>query len=160
MELKEAGICGLFVVGGAVGFGAFGLNDVLSSDLRHINDVSYEERAEYMATVVAEFDEAFDTYNVESEEYYHTGVSTFSHRPASSMFVEHVRLTELASTQQVKEIRVYFDEDLFCQQAEMTMFTEKGWHYEFNLENHNGGVIERVTCRASTTPQLRPASVA
>jgi len=87
MDIKEWGAGGVIVVGGAVyGFTQMGLNDVLSDDLRHITEVSQQERPAYMDSVVAEFAEAFQVYQVETETYAYAGISNFSAAPASGTF--------------------------------------------------------------------------
>ena len=147
MELKEVGLAGVFVVGGAVAFGSVGLNDVLSEDLRHVAEVPSAERAAYMEDVVAEFAEAFDSFGVETDTYVVGGWSEFSAEPASATFVEVVRAEHEVPPEAWRELRAYWAETAFCEDAEATMFTDQGWSYSFSFRNANGRVMVSSECR-------------
>ena len=87
MDIKEIGACGVFVVGGAVyGISQFGLNDVLSEDLKHITEVTREDRPDYMDSIVVEFKNNLSSYGVETESYTFVGPSNFSTLPANGVF--------------------------------------------------------------------------
>jgi len=158
MDIKELGACGVFVVGGTVyGISQLGLNDVLSEDLRHISEVTFQERPAYMDTVVAEFTDAFATYGVETETYTYVGNSNFSTLPAMGTFVEVVRQDSPVPKRAVKGIKKQMELANFCDQGEMTMFTEKGWTYRFSMEDSNGLKVFAVVCKP-VVPKLRGVS--
>ena len=86
MEIKEAGVCGVIVVGGAIfGIAQGGLGDALSDDIKPYHEVSADERADYMQTIVGQFTESFDTYFIQNENYTYAGNSVFSTKPSQSM---------------------------------------------------------------------------
>lgn len=147
MDIKEIGACGVFVVGGAVyGVSQFGLNDVLSEDLVHISEISRQERPAYMDKVVAEFDDAFEMYGVQTETYTFVGASHFSTAPSSGTFTEIVRQDTAVPRKEIKALRDVMAENDFCAQNEMTMFTENGWTYSFSMKDSKGQKIFAVNC--------------
>ena len=158
MNLKELGIGGVIVVGGAAyGISQYGLNDVLSEELRYYSNVSIDERPGYMESVVAEFTEVFSTYGVETPSYTYVGVSNFTTSPSNGTFVEVVVQEEKVPEGEIKGIRAQMEVSDFCQQAEMTMFTEKGWSYRFTLQDGSGRNIFKATCKPAQ-PDLRGLS--
>ena len=147
MDIKEIGACGVFVVGGTIyGVSQFGLNDVLSEDLVHISEISRQERPAYMDKVVAEFDDAFETYGVQTETYTFVGTSHFSTAPASGTFTEVVRQDTAVPRKEIKALRAVMEESDFCAQDEMTMFTENGWTYSFSLKDSKGQKLFKINC--------------
>jgi len=158
MDIKEWGLGGVVLVGGAMyGISQFGLNDVLSEDLSYISDVTRQERPAYMASIVSEFSEAFETYSVESETYIFVGQSKFSTSPSNGTFVEVVTQEKPVPSEEVKGLKSAMHTADFCAQEEMTMFTEKGWSYRFKMKDSKGRQIFAITCRASE-PKLRGMS--
>ena len=159
MEIKEWGVGALFVGGAAYGIAQYGLNDVLSEDLKHITEVTLEQRPAYMDQVVAEFTEAFATYGVQTETYMYEGFSNFTTSPRDGAFVEVVRQDSPVPQKEISGIRAVLEEADFCQQDEMTMFTENGWTYRFFMEDSQGRRVYSVVCLpAATTPKLRGMS--
>ena len=158
MNLKELGIGGVIVVGGAAyGISQYGLNDVLSEEIRPYSTVSEQERPAYMASVVSEFTEAFSTYAVETPTYVYVGYSKFTTSPSNGTFVEVVSQEDRVPENEIKGIRAEMDASSFCQQAEMTMFTDNGWRYRFTLQDSSGRNIYKVTCKPAQ-PDLRGLS--
>lgn len=148
MDMKEIGACGILVVGGAAyGISQFGLNDVLSEDLRHFGEVSAQERPAYMEQVVDEFKENFDMYTTESETYVYVGSSNFMTAPASGKFVEIVTQDEPVPAEEIKGIKASMVEMNFCAQDEMTMFTDQGWIYSFTMQDSRGTSIFSIKCK-------------
>jgi len=148
MDLKEFGSAGVLVIGGAVyGISQYGLNDVLSEELRHISEVSAQERPAYMNTVIAEFDEAFDAYGVEtSTGYTFAGLSEFSTLSGSGTFVETVTQDSPVPPEEMKAVKKTMEDAGFCEQDEMTMFTDNGWKYRFSMKDSNGRKVYAVVC--------------
>ena len=156
MEIQEWLVCGGFVVGGVVyGASQVSLGDVLSEDLRHITEVSQEEMPAYMDSVVKEFSENFQEYAIPvSEDTAYVGKSAFSASPKYGAFKEVVTQTEKVPSKHVKVMASLLKQSNFCDQEEMTMFTDKGWNYEFSIKNINGSHIFSINCTPST-PKLR-----
>ena len=156
MEIQEWLVGGAFVVGGVVyGASQVSLGDVLSDDLRHISEVSLEERPAYMDSVVKEFQANFSEYAIPvSEDTAYIGLSTFSASAKYGEFKEVVNQQEKVPSKHVKLIATTLDQASFCEQAEMTMFTDQGWSYEFSIRNSNGSHIHSITCTPSA-PKLR-----
>lgn len=159
MEIKEKIIGALFVGGAAYGVSQYGLNDVLSEDMRHITSISAEERPAYMEQVVTEFTQAFSTYSIESETYLYEGFSKFTTSPADGTFVEIVTQDSPVPQKEISGLRTEMDNMNFCAQAEMTMFTENGWTYRFSMQDKNGQRVFSIVCQAEQpTPALRGVS--
>ena len=147
MDIKEWGATGVLVVGGAVyGISQYGLNDVMSEDLRHISEVSAQERPAYMDGVVAEFREAFDSYAVETETYIFVGMSEFSTAPVDGGFIEVVTQEEPVPYEEIKGIAAQMEVNGFCAQDEMTMFTSKGWTYRFSMKDSKNRQVYAIVC--------------
>lgn len=148
MDVKEMGACGVIVVGGAVfGISQMGLNDVLSEDLKHISEVTRQERPAYMDTIVAEFTEAFDIYQVQTDNYSFVGYSKFSTAPSSGTFIEVVRQDSPVPKSADKGIKAFMAEQNFCRQDEMTMFADNGWTYKFSMRDSKGRKIFTIDCK-------------
>lgn len=147
MDIKEAGVCGVIVVGGAVfGIAQGGLGDALSDDIKPYYEVSQEDRAEYMDSIVSQFTETFDTYFVQTESYTYAGQSTFSTQPSHGLFNEVVRQEEKIPSNEIAEIKARMDPEGFCGQDEMLLFTEKGWQYRFTLKHGNNQTVAMIVC--------------
>lgn len=158
MDIKEIGAGAVVVIGGvAYTFSQGGLADALSEDVRHISEVSYEERPAYMGGIVDSFTESFPNYIIQSESYDFVGNSKFSASPQQGLFVEVVTSQEAADNTQLRATKAQITETNFCDQEEMTMLTDKGWSYKFSLENADGRGFYSVTC-AGDAPQLRLSS--
>ena len=154
MEIKEIGGIGVLIVGGAVyGISQYGLNDVLTEDLRHVSTVTMAERPAYMSEVTGQFAEAFETYAVESETYIYVGYSEFKTAPGSGTFVEVVRSEEALPLEEIPGITQAMEESDFCAQEEMTMFTDQGWAYRFTMVDATGRQIFDAHCRPLQPPQ-------
>ena len=150
MDLKEMGVCGVVVIGGAVyGISQVGLGDALSEDLRAYHEVPAEERAIYMQSVVAEFSDAFDTYMIETETYNYVGQSTFSSQPLRGLFDEVVSQKETIPKKDLPAIKERLTQHSFCSQDEMMMFTNKGWNYRFKLKDGSGRTVTTIICQPS-----------
>jgi len=150
MDIKEIGICGVVVVGGAIyGISQVGLGEALSEELRAYHEVPAAERAEYMQTVVNEFSGHFDTYFIQTPTYVYMGHSTFSSQPLRGLFDEVVSQEETVPRGELPAIKAQLSQGVFCAQDEMTMFTDKGWQYRFKLKDGNGRLIATVICNPS-----------
>ena len=157
MEIKEIGGVAVVVVGGAVfGISQMGLNDVLSEDLRPLAEVSMQERPAYMSGIVNEFSEVFDTYFIETESYTYVGQSKFTTAPSSGTFMEVVRQNEAVPKKEMKKLTNFMKESNFCEQDEMTMFTDKGWTYRFRMVDGKGNQVYAVICRPAKMHQAAP----
>jgi len=151
MDIKEVGTCAVVVIGGVIyGVSSGGLKDALSTDIRYVTDVSNEERPEYMNGIVAEFSEAFEVYFVQTGTYDYVGNSKFSAFPASATFAEVVTAQEAVPRDEISKIKAAAEPG-FCEQEEMTMFTEKGWRYNFTLRDENNRKILTVVCRPDSS---------
>jgi len=147
VELKEIGACACVVIGGvAYSVSSGGLKDALSSDIRNVNEFSYEERSEYMNEVISEFSALFESYIVQTETFDYVGVSHFSASPSNATFVEVVTSQESVPRDEVPKIQVQAGTG-FCEQDEMTMFTENGWNYQFTLTDGDGRDVFAVVCQ-------------
>jgi len=150
MDIKEAGICGVIVVGGTVfGIAQGGLGDALTDDVKAYHEVSEENRSEYMQSIADQFTESFDNYFIQTENYTYTGLSKFSTRPEYGLFDEVVSQDEKVPAHALAEIRKQVAPEEFCAQDEMVLFTEKGWQYRFKLKHNNGQTIATVICHPS-----------
>lgn len=155
MDIKEYALGGVVVIGGvAYGVSQGGLGDALSEDVKYISAVSQQERPAYMEGIVEDFTDNFSTYLVQTENYYYVGQSKFSFKAEEGLFVEVVKSEDLAKDKDIKAVQAEMKNSEFCAQAEMTMFTYKGWEYRFILEDQKGYRIYQVTCR-SNIPKLR-----
>ena len=150
MDLKEMGVCGVVVIGGAVyGISQVGLGDALSEDLRAYHEVPAEERAAYMQSVVAEFSDTFETYSVQTQTYEYTGYSTFSAQPIRGLFDEVVSREGSIPKKELPAIKEQLTQHSFCSQDEMMMFTNKGWNYRFKLKDGSGRTVTTIICQPS-----------
>ncbi len=155
MDIKEYAIGGAVVIGGVVyGVSQGGLGDALTEDVKHISTISEQERSAYMGGIVQSFTENFSTYIVQTETYDYVGLSTFSAKAADGMFVEVVKSQESTSAAEIEAVKAEMKATDFCEQAEMTLFTDKGWQYRFMLQDHKGHRIYQITCQ-SGVPKLR-----
>ncbi|MEM9937820.1 MAG: hypothetical protein AAFZ91_05815 [Pseudomonadota bacterium] len=146
MDIKEIGGCAVLVIGGVTyGIASGGLKDALDSDIRLVTEVAYEDRAEYMDDVVDQFTAAFETYIVQTETYDYVGYSEFSATPWNATFVETVTSEERIPNQEMSAI-LRQTKVGFCAQEEMTMFTDKGWSYDFSMFDGAGRAIGRISC--------------
>ena len=147
LGIKEAGAAVVVIAGVAYGVSSGGLKDALSSDIKHVSEVTYEERADYMDGLVGEFSAAFDTYIVQTETYDYVGQSKFSASPTKATFVEVVAPEDAVPTGEFAGIKARMGEASFCATEEMTMFTENGWNYKFTLQDGRGRGLYTVTCQ-------------
>ena len=149
MDIKEIGATGVVVIGGAVyGLTQLGLNDVLSEDMKHISEVSLADRPEYMESITTEFAENFGAYSVDTGTYVYAGLSEFSSKPNKGQFVELVVQDTPVPKKEMKKMKQKLEHNAFCAQAEMTMFTDKGWNYKFTLKDSTGLKIADIHCKA------------
>lgn len=160
MEMKEMGIGSVVVVGGMVfGFSQYGLNSVLSEDLKHITEVSQAEMPAYMETVTGEFQSNFSTYEIPLETYSYEGLSKFTYSVDDGTFIENVTSEEAVPKEGLKDLKKFLGDanfkEAFCLQDEMAMFTSKGWNYRFMVEDSNGRNISTIRCFATSAPALR-----
>lgn len=147
MDLKDYGIGAVVVIGGVVyGISSGGLQDALTSEMRNVTEVTYEDRAEYMDEIVVEFADMFETYIVQTETYDYVGYSAFSTAPSQAMFVEVVTSDEPVPNAEFRDVRANV-EYMFCEQDEMRMFTDKGWSYSFTMKDGDGRDIFDTVCR-------------
>jgi|GEM_PF-2079907 len=148
MDIKEIGAGAAVIIGGVVyGVSSGGLGEALSSEVRHVREVPYEERAAYMDEITTEFAENFEYYIVQTETFDYVGHSKFTSNPAKAMFAETVRSEERVPRDEIKKIKAQFEVG-FCEQDEMTMFTKKGWSYDFKVMDGEGRRIFTVLCQA------------
>jgi len=146
MDIKEIGACGAVACGVFV-FGGYGLNDVLSNELKDVADVSFADRSAYMESVVAEFADAFDTYYLDTGTFVYEGRSAFSAKAHRAAFVEVVSHDSPVPEAEKAKLQSMWLDDRFCSQAEMTMFTDQGWTYTFTLNGMGDDAILDVTCK-------------
>ncbi len=152
MDIKEIGACAVVVIGGvSYAISSGGLKDALTDDVRPVTSVAYEDRADYMSDIVAKFTQSFDAYIVQIETYDYVGHSKFSASPSSAMFVEVVASDEPVPSEAIGGLNKRLETE-FCAQEEMTMFTEKGWHYSFTLQDSTGRRIFTTVCRGVSNP--------
>lgn len=154
MDIKELGVGGVFVIGGmAYGFSEYGLNSVLSEEIKSITEVSQAERPAYMETVTTEFQNNFLTYQIETENYLYVGNSEFSSSPRLGKFIENVTSESPVPKNELVNIRKLLNNPIyiehFCGQEEMSMFTEKGWSYKFTVKDSNGREITKIDCSST-----------
>jgi len=155
MDIKEIGAGAAVIIGGVVyGVSSGGLGDALSNEVRYVREVPYEERAAYMDEITADFAENFEYYIVQTETFDYVGHSKFTSHPAKAMFAEIVRSEERIPRDEIKKIKARFEVG-FCEQDEMTMFTEKGWSYDFKVMDGEGRRIFTVLCQADLS-KLNP----
>ena len=158
MDIKEIGAGAVVVIGGvAYTMSQGGLADALTEDVKHISDISYEDRSAYMTTIVDDFSENFSNYIIQSETFDFVGYSSFSASPQQGSFIEVVKSKETADNTQLRATKAKIEETDFCEQEEMTMLTDKGWSYHFSLENADGRNFYSVTCTGGV-PNLRLSS--
>lgn len=155
MDIKEYAISGVVVIGGiAYGVSQGGLGDALTEDVKDISMVSQEERAAYMGGIVETFSENFAIYIVETDTYNYVGDSKFSFKADEGMFVEVVKSQEDTTDANIKSVKDKMKTNDFCEQDEMTLFTDKGWQYRFMLQDYKGNRFYQITCQ-SDIPKLR-----
>ena len=154
LDIKEIGTGAVLVIGGIAYVSAGGLQDALSSDVKYITEVAYEDRAEYMGGIVLEFSEAFDVYIVQTETYDYVGHSKFTTAPSKGTFVEVVSSEEEIPTKEFPAIKAFLTTQMdFCAQEEMTIFTKKGWSYRFTAQDGRGRKIFTTVCRPTASQQ-------
>lgn len=159
MDIKEIGVGGVFLIGGvAYGFSQYGLNSVLTEDLKYMSEVSQAERPAYMETIITEFQNNFETYAIEMEAYLYVGSSKFTASPQQGAFIENVTSQSPVPKNEMANLRKLLKEpiykDHFCGQEEMTMFTDKGWNYRFIVKDSNGREISRIHCNSNTNAKV------
>lgn len=156
MEIQEWLVGGAFVVGGVVyGASEIDLGDVLSEDLRHIAEVSVEERPAYMNSVVEQFSDNFEGYAIAiSETTAYISDANFRAKPRYGAFTNTLNLTEQAPKQHVQLIQRLAAELDYCGLSEMTYFTDKGWTFEMYIKNKNGSQITAINCTPAR-PEVR-----
>ena len=159
MDIREIGIGSVVVVGGmAFGFSQYGLDSVLSEDLKHITEVSQAERPAYMETVTTEFQNKFEDYHIQLEAYSYEGLSTFTSSPDHGTFVETISSVAPVPKEEIKNLQKLLNEpvfrEAFCQQSEMVMFTDKGWNYKFMVQDSNGRPISNIRCNVFVTTNI------
>lgn len=155
MDIKEYA-CGSIVVIGGIAYGVSqgGLGDALTEDVKNISAVSYEDRPAYMEGIVEDFSENFLIYMVQTESYDYVGNSSFSYIAEDGTFTEVVTSQEALSQDNVNVVKAELKASDFCEQQEMTMFTDKGWQYRFIMNDEKGNRFYQVTCQ-SDIPKLR-----
>ena len=147
MDIKEIGTCAVIVIGGvAYTVSSGGLKDALSDDIRHVSEITYAERADYMNEIVDQFTNTFDVYIVQTENYDYVGHSEFSAAPKKATFLEVVTAEDSVPKSELANIRAKAQTD-FCAQEEMLMFTSKGWKYKFTLKDDQGRNILTNVCK-------------
>ena len=156
MEIQEWLVGGAFVVGGVVyGASQVELRDVLSEELRHIEEVSQEEKPAYMDSVVQDFSDNFDGYAIPiSEDTAYISDANFEAKPSYGAFTNTLNLTEQAPKNDVKIIQNLIKQLNYCSLSEMTYFTDKGWTFQMQINNKNGSHISSINC-VPPTPKLR-----
>ena len=158
MDIKEIGAGAVVLIGGvAYTVSEGGLADALNEDVKHITEVSLAERPAYMNGIVNEFSENFSNYIVQTEGYDFVGQSTFSSSPNRGQFVEVVEAQETTDKANLQAVTQRMKDTDFCAQAEMTIFTEKGWSYEFTMKDAQGRKFYAITC-SPNAPTLKGAA--
>jgi len=155
MDIRELGAGAVVVIGGvAYTVSQGGLADALSEDVKHISEITYEERPAYMSGIIEDFSESFSNYIIQTETFDFVGYSKFSASPEQGSFVEVVQPKEKMENTDIRATKKKIEQSDFCAQQEMTMFTEKGWSYKFTLKTAEGRKFYSVTCTANI-PKLR-----
>ena len=160
MDIKEIGGGAVVIIGGVAYTLGGGLGDALDADVKYISEVSYDERGAYMDGIVVQFSESFSSYIVQTETYDYVGTSKFNYATESGTFLEVVTSEEAVDTKDKNAVQAQMDKGDFCAQDEMTLFTDKGWNYRFQMTDDQGKLVYKITCQAADTgvPELRLSS--
>lgn len=157
MDIKEAGIATVVVIGGAViGISEYGLGDVMSDDLRPAAEVPMDERQAYMTGVAAEFTEFFNGAVYGTDSFSFSGTLNFEVEPRTATFEEVVQAEQSLNAKQVKELKAYHADDWMCETEDTLLFTDKGWTYTTTLKNQDGRLMLSVECAPTNIQPEKP----
>ena len=156
MGLKEIGVGGFVVVGGAIyGLSEFGLSDVLTDDLKYVHEIPVEEREAYMTSVVTQFTEFYEGATYSTDDFDFVGDLQYDLNPKRSEFIEVVQSMHDVPQAEVKNLREYYAGQWMCDFEDSLIFTDKGWSYTTKMKNKNGQVMVTVTCQPEKAFGLR-----
>jgi len=125
MDLKEIGIGGVVVIGGAIyGISEYGLSDVLTDEIKYVHEIPMEEREDDL-------------------------------NPKRTEFVEVVQSLHDVPKAEVKNLRKYYAGQWMCDFEDSTMFTDKGWSYTTKMKNKDGRIMVTVSCKPEQKLGLR-----
>ncbi|MEO9968802.1 MAG: hypothetical protein ABJG15_03060 [Hyphomonadaceae bacterium] len=149
MDIRELGACAFVVIGGVTyAISSGGLKDALTEDVRHVTEVAYDQRADYMNGIVEQFTVSFDAYIVQTETYDYVGHSRFGAQPSRATFTEIVTSDEPVPSEEIASINTRLEAE-FCGQEEIMMFSETGWNYSFTLQDSTGRRLFSTVCRST-----------
>jgi len=156
MDIKELGITGFVVIGGAVyGISEYGLGDVLQDDLKYVSEVPYADREAYMQSVSVQFTEFYGGAIFGTDDFSLVGEMTYELDPKKTTFIEVIASEDKVSKEQVKELKSFYGDKWLCDTEDALLFTHKGWTYTTKLKNVDGRTMVNVTCRPSNASGLR-----
>ena len=161
MDLKELGIGGFVVIGGAIyGISEYGLGDVLTEDIKYVSDVPMDVREAYMVDVTTQFTEFFGGAIYGTDTFDFVGDLVFETDAKRAMFTEVVQSDIVVPKNEVKNLKALHADNWMCDTEDTRMFTDKGWTYVTELKNNDGKLMVKVTCRSTETqrPELRGLS--
>lgn len=147
MSVKELCTGAVIVIGGvAYTVSEGGLADALSEDIKHIAEMTFEERPAYMAGIVDDFNETFSHFIVQTDNYDYLGLAKFKALAGQGLFEGVAQTEETTDQANIDAVRTQMEAGDFCEQDQMLMFTEKGWSYRFTMKDAQGRRFYTVTC--------------
>ena len=156
MDIKELGITGFIVVGGAIyGISEYGLGDVLQNDLKHVSEVPYAEREAYMKSVTVQFTEFYGGAVFGTDEFATVGSLSYELAPKRTTFIQVVDAQEKVTKAQEKDLKSFYSNKWVCETEDVLLFTDKGWTYTTKLKNTDGRTMVVVTCKPTNSSNLR-----
>lgn len=156
MDLKEIGIGGVVVIGGAIyGISEYGLSDVLKDEIKHVHEIPMEEREAYMSSVVTQFTEFYEGATYGTDDFDFVGSLKYDLNPKRTEFIEVVQSLHDVPKAEVKNLRKYYAGQWMCDFDDSTMFTDKGWSYTTKMKNKDGRIMVTISCKPETALGLR-----
>ena len=151
MDIKELGICGFVVIGGAIyGVSEYGLGDILEQDLKTVAEVPMDERATYMQSVTVQFTEFFSGALYGTDNFTFATDLKYEFDPRRAAFIQvsqsHTKITK----DEVADLKRYNKDKWMCETDNILLFTDKGWTYTTKLKNMDGRTMVTITCKATS----------
>ena len=147
MDIKEIGIAGFVVIGGAVyGISEYGYSDVLKEDLKAVSEVSIDERETYMESVAVQFTEFYEGALYGTDNFTFAGDLNYELDPDRPAFIEVTTSHTQITPEEVKDLKSYNADKWMCQTEDTLLFTDKGWTYTTKLKNLDGRTMVIITC--------------
>lgn len=158
MDIKEIGAGAVIVIGGiAYTVSEGGLADALTEDIKHISEVSLEDRPNYMAGIVEDFTETFGYYIVQTGDYDYLAAAKFKAVPSHARFETTAQAEETTDQANIDAVKREMESYNMCEQSDIVMFTDQGWNYKLTMKDAQGRRFYSITCNANT-PKLRGAA--